>query len=303
MTRIAVLGPGGVGGLVAAALARSGADVIVVAREETAAAIAAHGLNVRSAALGDFTATPRVATRLDEPATALLVATKHGGLDEALDRVAAAPDVVVPLLNGIEHLALLRARFGDRVVAGVIRVESDRPAPGEIVQTSPGVRVDLGPVPAARAAAVDELARGLREVGIDVVRGRTDADVMWGKLVRLNALALATTAFDEPLGAIRDDPAAGAALDACVREAAAVARAEGAALSAEDTLAELHAAHPGLGSSMQRDVAAGRPPELDAIAGAVLRAAARHGIRCPTIAALAGRAAARAGIDPPAGAG
>jgi 2-dehydropantoate 2-reductase len=66
-------------------------------------------------------------------------------------------------------------------------------------------------------------------------------------------------------------------------------------------LAELDEAHPELGSSMRRDIAAGREPELDAIAGAVLRAGARHGLECPTIARLAARTAERAGIDPPAG--
>ena len=66
-------------------------------------------------------------------------------------------------------------------------------------------------------------------------------------------------------------------------ETAAVAAADGATLDPAATLAELEAAHAELGSSMQRDIAAGREPELDAIAGAVLRAAARHGLRCPTI--------------------
>jgi 2-dehydropantoate 2-reductase len=51
---------------------------------------------------------------------------------------------------------------------------------------------------------------------------------------------------------------------------------------------------------MQRDIAAGRVPELDAIPGAVLRAAARHGIECPTISRLVQAIAARAGLPLPA---
>ena len=57
----------------------------------------------------------------------------------------------------------------------------------------------------------------------------------------------------------------------------------------------LDEAHEGLGSSMQRDLAAGREPELDAIPGAVLRAAARHGLSCPTIASLYEQIAAMLG--------
>ena len=78
-----------------------------------------------------------------------------------------------------------------------------------------------------------------------------------------------------------------------------VAAAEGAEADADALLAQLDSDHAELSSSMRRDVAAGREPELDAIAGAVLRAAGRHGLPCPTIAALAGRVAERAGVPAP----
>jgi 2-dehydropantoate 2-reductase len=121
----------------------------------------------------------------------------------------------------------------------------------------------------------------------------SEPQVLWGKLVRLNALACATTAFDLPLGLIRDDPELRAQLRACVEEAAAVARAEGADADPERTMAEIDDAHRELTTSMQRDVAAGRDSELEAIAGSVLRAAARHGVECTTIERLAGRVAER----------
>ena len=136
---VAVLGPGGVGGFVAAALARARVNVVVVAREPAATALSLTGMTVRSAALGNFVAHPGVVAGLNEPVDVLLVATKATGLEAALDQIHAQPRLVVPLLNGVEHLAVLRQRFGrERVVAGVIRIESDRPRPGEIVQTSPG---------------------------------------------------------------------------------------------------------------------------------------------------------------------
>ena len=127
MTSIGVLGPGGVGGFLAAALARAGENVVVIARESTAAAIAANGISVRSVRLGDFVAHPRAVAECGEPVDVLLVATKAVGLDVALGRVTTDPGLVVPLLNGLDHMAVLRARFGaDRVAAGTIRIESDR---------------------------------------------------------------------------------------------------------------------------------------------------------------------------------
>lgn len=289
MTRVAVLGPGGVGGFVAAALVRAGVSTTVVARAETAAAIAERGLRVSSVRMGDFVAHPAATARLDDEVDVLVVATKATTLAAALERIDSAPGLVVPLLNGLDHLAALRERFGPRAVAATIRIESDRTEPGAIVQTSPGYRVELAsdhPAPRPRMAAFADALRGAE---IPARLGDTEARVLWSKLVRLNALACTTAAYDLPLGAIREHPRRRLDLEGAVDETAAVANAEGAGIAAGDTLRELWEAHPGLGSSMRRDVAAGREPELDAIAGAVLRHGAAHGLACPTVERLAGR--------------
>jgi 2-dehydropantoate 2-reductase len=283
VTRIAVLGAGGVGGFLAAALDRSGEDVTVVAREPTASAIGERGLRVRSVVLGAFEARPAVATELADEVDVLFVATKATGLEAGLERILSAPRLVVPLLNGLDHLAVLRRRFGaDRVPAAVIRIESDRPRPGEIMQTSPSCRVDLAAsaVPAAEVEGVTEI---LQRAGIPVRTGAGEATVMWSKLARLCPLALTTSASDRPIGFVRSDPRWRSALEGAINETVRVANADGAQLDAAEPLAELEAAHAELSSSMQRDIAAGREPELDAIAGAVLRAGERHGVRCPTV--------------------
>lgn len=141
---VAILGPGGVGGLVAGALDRAGTPAIVVARESTAGLIAERGLEVSSVRLGDFVAHPRAVARLEEPVEALVVATKATGLQEGLERIATRPTLVLPLLNGLDHLAPLRERFGEEaVVAGTIRVEADRPQAGVVVHTSPFLRIDM----------------------------------------------------------------------------------------------------------------------------------------------------------------
>jgi 2-dehydropantoate 2-reductase len=296
VTVVAVLGAGGVGGFVAAALARAGTDVVIVARESTAAQLNADGLRVASRVLGDFAVRVPAVAELTGNAGVLLVATKATGLGDALGRVGTAPGLVVPLLNGIDHLEVLRDRFGaDRVAAGVIRIESDRPATGEIIQTSPGCRIDMASGRSELAPALRELAGLLALAGIEARIGDSERQVMWSKLARLCALALTTSAADRPIGFVRADPRWRSALAGAVNETIAVANADGADLAAADTLAELDAAHAELGSSMQRDIAAGRPTELDAIAGAVLRAAQRHRLRCPTVQWLAERVALKIG--------
>lgn len=300
MSPIAVLGPGGVGGLIAGALAHAGEPVSVVARESTAAAIARDGLRVESVRLGEFVARPRALARLEEPVDVLIVATKAIGLERALERVAAAPRLVLPLLNGLDHVALLRERFvAETVVAGTIRVESDRPRTGFVVHTSEFLRVDMASADPAAREPMHALAKTLAHAGVPARVLDSEAHVLWSKLVRLNALACTTSAFDKLLGEIRDTPELRVELVGAIEEGCAVARAEGASIAAGDPLGELSQAHATLGSSMQRDIAAGRTPELDAIPGAVLRAGARHAIACPTIERLVAMIAARAGVPAP----
>jgi 2-dehydropantoate 2-reductase len=248
----------------------------------------------------------------------------------ALERIPGEPRVVLPLLNGLDHLAVLRERFpADSVLAGTIRVEADRPAPAVIVHTSPFLLVEMAcrspaaavtpdaviaessqptgvPAEARGRAGMQAIAEALSDASVPVRVGwplspRSEAEVMWSKLVRLNGLACTTSAYDLLLGEIRSRPELRRDLVGAITEGCAVGRAEGAVdVDAERAIAELERAHDTLGSSMQRDIAAGREPELDAIPGSVLRAAARHGIPCPTIARLTRMIAERAGIPPPA---
>lgn len=281
-----MLGPGGVGGFVAAALARSGEDVTVVAREETAGRIASDGIAVESVLHGDYTARPAAVSRLSSPVDVLVVATKATGLAPALDRVenaAVAEAVVVPLLNGFEHLGVLRERLGPGVAAGTIRIEADRPEPGRVVHTSRFLQVELASDGAVERARLEAIAAALEGADIPARVGESEAQILWSKLARLCALATTTSAADRPIGFIRSDPVWRERLLGAIDEAAAVARAEGADIEPPNVLAELESAHEELGSSMQRDIAAGATPELDEIAGAVVRAGASHGIPCPTI--------------------
>lgn len=280
--RVAVLGPGGVGGLLAALLARSGGAVTCLAGPSTVDVLRRDGIRVESALFGDFTVPVGAAERLAEPVDVCLVTVKATQLEPALDRLppdAVDGALVVPLLNGVEHVALLEQRYPyATVVPATIRVESTRVAPAVIRHDSPFVTVELAEE-ARTAAAVRRFAGELDRVGVTVKVSDDPATVMWSKLTFLAALALLTTAAQAPAGEVRerrrDD------LEAMVGEVAAVAQAEGAAIDARDVVAFFGGVPAGMRSSMQRDAEAGRRLEIDAIGGAVVRAAGRHGIAVP----------------------
>jgi 2-dehydropantoate 2-reductase len=296
---ITLLGPGAVGGLLVALLERAGHHTTVLARPRTARLIADRGLTLHSIAVGDVTVHPATVTQLDADSDVLIVTTKASGLDAALARVRSSPSLVLPLLNGIEHMSVLRARFGPRVIAGTITVAADQPEPGVIVHSSRLLRIHISDPPPHQRAAVRSLAASLEEAGIDTAVAGSEPQILWSKLVRLNALACTTSASGLLLGAIRDDPTWRARLEQAVVEAAAVARAEGVLVDPSRALGDLAGLEPTAGSSMARDIAAGRESELDAIAGAVLRAARRHQIAVPTIEALVLEVTERAGVAPP----
>lgn len=268
--RHAFLGVGGIGGLLAAALARSGATCILLLRPETLANYPGR-MTVESVVLGNFDVDVPATSMLDRDVDVLWVTTKGTQLEGALalapaERVGGA--TVIPLLNGIDHVALLRSRYRV-VVAGAIRVESERLSTAHIHQRSPFLRVEL--------AGAEPVAGELRNAGISCRVRDDERSLLWDKLAFLAPMALATTALDAPFGGVRDD----ARYNGCCGEALAVARAEGAPID-EAALFAVQQATPGeMRSSMQKDVAVGRQPELDAIAGPILRGSRRHAIPVP----------------------
>jgi 2-dehydropantoate 2-reductase len=294
--RVAVLGPGAVGGLLGALLARRGDEVTCLAPAATAAHIAANGLELHSPMLGDTKVAVLAATRLEEPVDACLVTVKATQLERAVEAVppeALGGGLVVPFLNGVDHVAWLRERYPpEQVVAATIAVESTRVAPGVIQHDSPFVIVQVAHGP-ADPARVEGLAARLAEVGLDVTVRDSEAFALWTKLALLAPIALLTTWAGAPAGEARarhpDE------LVALVREAAQAALAEGVELDAEAILRRLNALPASMKSSMLKDAEAGQPLELDAIGGAVLRAAARAGIDVPVTSRLVTELRARTG--------
>jgi len=194
------------------------------------------------------------------------------------DQVGEA--VVIPLLNGIDHVSLLRARYRN-VAAGAVRVESERLSPTLIRQSSPFLRVELAGAETAQAE--------LRRAGIECIARDDELLLLWDKLAFLAPIALVTSALDAPLGTAREDPR----FVGCREEAVAVARAEGAQVDG-DALRKLQEGAPAsMQSSMQKDIVARREPELDAIAGPILRGGQQHGLATESTQQLADQIRAR----------
>ena len=276
----AILGAGAIGGLVGAALASLGEDVTVVVRPEKLASYPRDLTLERPPGSGSITAPAKSVAELRDPVDVLWIATKTYQLQTALESVQAVTGSVVPLLNGVDHIAALRARFGEeRVVPASIAVEAEKIAPGRFVQRSPFVRLNIASSGEAQLAAI--VAR-LSDLGFTCQFIPNEQTLLWSKLCFLAPFALATSASGTNVGQILADGERKQKLTSAIAEACAVANASGAEVDAAQIQAIFDSMPPAMRSSMQKDLAAGRQLELDAIGGPIVRGGERYGIDVAT---------------------
>jgi 2-dehydropantoate 2-reductase len=276
--RHAILGAGAVGGLIGTVLSSLGEDVTVMVRPEKMASYPANLTLERPS--GSLTAPVKAVASLTEPVDVLWISTKTYQLQTALESVQASPKCVVPLLNGTDHVAVLRAQFGgERVVPGTIAVEAERIAPGRFVQRSPFVLLNLA---SSGEPLLGAIIGQLASRGFNCQFIPNEQTLLWGKLSFLAPFALTTSASGMNLGEILANSGWKPKLHSAVAETCAVGNASGAQLDALRVTAGFESAPPVMRSSMQKDLAAGRQLELDAIAGPIVRGGERYGIAVPT---------------------
>jgi 2-dehydropantoate 2-reductase len=290
---IAVVGPGAIGGLVAAMLQRAGHDVVVVAREKTVRQVTEHGLDIETDEFGTWHAPLRAATEVPHGARVVVAVKAEGVADAAALLAGTAPVEVLSLLNGLDHVDVLRSALpGVRVVGATIAGETLRTGAGGFGPALVRHRGTLLRAVVPDDAAELGLVAALRDTPIEVVTGGTDTEVLWKKLRFLAPLALLTSAWATGIGdALTRDPRLTSGL---LAEIAATATAEGVPTTSEDLQGILGGFPAPMRSSLQADIEAGREGELDAIGGAVRRRAASHGLPTQHLDDIIARISARA---------
>lgn len=294
--RIAVVGVGGVGGYFGGRLAEAGEDVVFVARGETLAALRERGLVVESIA-GDFHLA-QVAASADPaavgPVDAVLLGVKAWQVADVAPKLRPllGPETfVVPLQNGVEAPEQLAAALGSaQVVGGVCRILATQVAPGVIRHAGVEPTIAFGESDGGASARTERLRVAFGRVrGVTLERPADIRVAMWEKLLFIVTFGTVGAATRSPAGVFRALPETRALLSAVAREVLAVGRARGVPLYEAvvgATLAYIDALPPQATSSMQRDLADGRPSELEAQTGAVVRLGREAGVPTPVSDAL-----------------
>jgi 2-dehydropantoate 2-reductase len=278
----AVLGAGAIGGLVGTAVASLGESVTLLVRSERLPGYPANVSVERPS--GAITAAAKVAATLANPIDVLWIATKTYQLKMALQAVHSLPRCIVPLLNGVDHVEVLRAHFGhDRVLPATVAVEAERIAPGRFAQRSPFVNLNLA---ASGEQVLGGIVARLRDLEFTCKFIQSEQTLLWSKLCFLGPFALVTSASGMNKGEIYADAEWKRKLISAIAEACAVAKASRAEVDAAQIQAITDGFPSGIRSSMQKDLASRRQLELDAIGGPIVRGGERYGIDVSTTATL-----------------
>jgi 2-dehydropantoate 2-reductase len=288
--KIAVIGAGGVGGFFGGRLAKAGHDVTFIVRGQTLATLKENGLRIESIE-GDFKIPEVKAT--DDPASAgtfdaVLLAVKAWQVEDAaeLARPLLGPDTpVVPLQNGIDAPDRIAPIVGrEHAVGGLCAIVSFVLGPGYIRHTGAKPLVVFGELDGRVSPRLEALRDAFLGAGITCEIPPDIRRSMWTKFLFIAPMSGIGAMTRVPIGAWRTTPATRALAVAAVKEIIALATARGISLgddAVERTMERYDGLQPDSTASLQRDVMAGKPSELEAQIGAVVSMARAAGVAVP----------------------
>ena len=287
--RIAIVGAGAVGGYFGGLLARADNEVTLLARGQHLDAIRRNGLEVRSSK-GNFT-VPVHAT--DDPADA-------GPVDLAILAVktyqnAAAIPFMTPLMgdatsvltlqNGVEAYKEVGSAYGtEHVLPGAAYIETHVAAPGVVEQVGDVVRIVFGEVDGSTTRRAQDILDTFKAAGINTELADNVLKALWTKFIFIATLAGVTSTSRASMAPLLADSESRKMVLACLREIEAVGRAERVALDddvVEKIMAYMESTAKDLHASMHTDLEQGRPLELEALNGSVVRLGREHGVPTP----------------------
>ena len=287
-----IFGTGAVGGYYGGRLAHAGQDITFIARGEHLTAIRETGLRVDSIQ-GDFLVQPAKAT--DDPgsigtADLVVIAVKAWQLDDVIEQMrplVAEQTIILPLLNGMEHMDKLLSAFDRKnILGGLCRISAHVAAPGYIRHVGVQPYIAFGELDNTRSQRVETIYKMFSAIDDILVEVPADIHVtMWEKFIFISGTSGVGAYTRQPIGEYRIIPEARQMLIDAMNETAAVARARGVRVPAstvDDTMKRIDKLPHAMLASMQKDMMEGRPSELNEQTGAVIRMGKAAGVPTPT---------------------
>jgi 2-dehydropantoate 2-reductase len=288
--RVAIFGAGGAGGFFGALLCKAGEDVVVIARGEHLEAIRENGLRINSID-GDFVVRPRVATDSPEdigPVDMILLGVKAWQVPEvapSLSPMLGPETVVLPLQNGVETANHLVTALGENhVLGGLAKIISYKSGPGEIRHVGAHPYIAFGELDGRQTDRINRIRTALEQAGVTVDIFDDIQAALWNKFLFVVSWGGVGAATDSSIGVIRSVPETRRMLEQTMDEIYAVAIKRNIALPdhiVQDTMKFVDSLPYNGTASLQRDIAEGKPSELDAWNGAVVRLGREMSVEVP----------------------
>lgn len=291
--KIAVVGIGGVGGYLAGVLAKAYPDQLTMAaRGARLEAVRENGLKVHSDLSGEFCIKPAhvVTTQELEEQDYIFLCVKNYSLEEACAQIAHAVSdhtVIIPVMNGIDPAQRVRDQLGRGIVAdAVIYIVAFTNDNYEVIHQGMFARLRIGIQHAneRERQALEEVSELLTGAGVEHLIAEDIELEVWRKYMLNCAYNVATAAYDNTIGELRADPVRSQEFLDLVSEAYEVAKAKGVAVLPEhkkEFFDRFRMYRKDATSSLQRDLDAGRPAEIEVFSGYLVREAHRLGIAVP----------------------
>lgn len=288
--RVAVVAAGAVGAYFGGRLAQAGEDVSFLARGEHLRAIRETGLRMESAD-GDFTLDPAHVT--DDasavgPVDVVLMAVKGWQVPEAIESMRpliGSETAVVPLLNGVEAPDQLAAALGpDHAAAGLCGLFGSAVEPGHFRNILPQPFIAFGELDNSRSDRLARLQQAFEHAGVRATIAEDIRAALWQKLMFVGPFGAIGAVTRAPIGVMRSLPETRALLEDAIAEIGRVARAHGvdvAESAVATALASIDAVPEQGTASMQRDIIAGRPSELESQVGVIVRMVRSGAVQAP----------------------
>jgi 2-dehydropantoate 2-reductase len=289
--KILIFGTGGVGGYFGGRLARAGEDVVFIARGEHLRAISASGLRVDSSD-GDFVIYPAKATddvsEIGE-VDLVILGVKAWQVPEAaraIKPIVGANTTVLPLQNGVEAVSQLVNELGaENVIGGLCRIVSYVVGPGHIRHAGFEPSIIIGELDNRHTDRIARIEQVFKHADLNISIANDIQVALWTKFLFIASFSGVGAMANAPAGVLRSDPKWRAQMLSAMNEIYTLAHARGIKLP-PDSIDRVMSSVDGLPedatSSMQRDIAAGKPSELEAQNGAIVRMAREVGVEAPT---------------------
>ena len=288
--RFAVFGAGGLGAYYGARLVEAGYEVSFIARGLHREAMQKNGLKVISP-VGDVHLERLQVT--DQPADigavdVVIIAVKSWHIAEIIPNLGplmGESTVMLPFLNGVDAPDQLANAFGEvSVLGGLSRIFSEIESPGVIRHLNPGAYIECGELNGEKSGRVEALTEIFRGAGIESKVSDNIRCALWQKLLLVGSWAGLGALSQSSLGVVCDQSELRSLVDQAMDEGIAVGRALGYPLPS-DLKQKMwdfyHGVPHDTTASMMRDILAGRPSELDAWNGAIVRFGEIVGVPTP----------------------